>query len=313
MPRAFLIRRHCPQHSCPLNERSLTRECSPERRVCTADGRDYSAGQTLDVSPVKPDSPRSPACLTRIPDYCFPLVTCLTVGQKEPLSLTVNQASTQKSFNYPTNRQLVTSPLLSTILQPSSVIQREDYQCPECEKRYSTSSNLARHRQTHRNPSDKKARKCPHCQKLYVSMPAYSMHVRTHSQSCQCPYCGKCFSRPWLLQGHIRTHTGERPFKCPVCSKAFADKSNLRAHIQTHSSIKPYVCQRCGKAFALKSYLYKHEESSCMRLQRQHQRSNREKTQVGSATPPHSRNTIQNMHLCNPLPLMQLQVGNKTT
>ncbi|CAI9737240.1 finger SNAI2-like [Octopus vulgaris] len=140
--------------------------------------------------------------------------------------------------------------------------------CIDCGKRYSTSSNLARHRQTHRSVSDKKARKCPHCEKVYVSMPAYSMHVRTHTQGCACPYCGKRFSRPWLLQGHIRTHTGEKPFSCPKCGKAFADKSNLRAHIQTHSTEKPYVCGRCGKAFALKSYLYKHEESSCMRGQR---------------------------------------------
>lgn len=140
--------------------------------------------------------------------------------------------------------------------------------CPDCGKAYSTTSNLARHRQTHRSTDDKKARKCPHCDKLYVSSPAYSMHVRTHNQGCACPHCGKRFSRPWLLQGHIRTHTGEKPFECPKCGKTFADKSNLRAHIQTHSSEKPYVCGRCGKGFALKSYLYKHEESSCMRSHR---------------------------------------------
>ena len=140
------------------------------------------------------------------------------------------------------------------------------FTCGECGKCYSSSSNLARHRQTHRPEVCTKS--CPHCAKEYSSPAALAMHLRTHTQGCKCPFCGKTFSRPWLLQGHIRTHTGEKPFICGQCNKAFADKSNLRAHTQTHSSDKPFSCGKCGKSFALKSYLSKHEESSCLKFEK---------------------------------------------
>merc|ERR1719167_918838 len=82
--------------------------------------------------------------------------------------------------------------------------RRPRYFCNVCDKNYSTSSNLARHRQTHRSPEDTKARKCPDCNKVYVSMPAYSMHLRTHGSGHLCRQCGKLFSSPWLLKGHLR-------------------------------------------------------------------------------------------------------------
>ena len=145
------------------------------------------------------------------------------------------------------------------------------FACPDCGKSYSSSSNLARHRQTHKPDQDMKC--CPHCDKEYSSPAALNMHMRTHTAGCKCPFCGKSFSRPWLLQGHIRTHTGEKPFTCNLCNKAFADKSNLRAHVQTHSSDKPFSCSKCGKCFALKSYLSKHEESSCLKTERERSNS----------------------------------------
>lgn len=115
------------------------------------------------------------------------------------------------------------------------------YKCPQCGKQYATSSNLSRHKQTHRSLDSQSAKKCNTCGKAYVSMPALAMHLLTHKLTHSCDVCGKLFSRPWLLQGHLRSHTGEKVIQLAL--QLYQSKlihliaSNISKFVYSHTDV----------------------------------------------------------------------------
>ncbi|XP_066233011.1 zinc finger protein 366 [Saccopteryx leptura] len=102
---------------------------------------------------------------------------------------------------------------------------------------------------------------CPNCEKSYTSKYNLVTHILGHSgiKPHACARCGKLFKQLSHLHTHMLTHQGTRPHKCQVCHKAFTQTSHLKRHMMQHSEVKPHNCRVCGRGFAYPSELKAHE------------------------------------------------------
>ncbi|XP_060091780.1 zinc finger protein 366-like isoform X1 [Heteronotia binoei] len=108
---------------------------------------------------------------------------------------------------------------------------------------------------------EQKRWQCPMCEKSYTSKYNLVTHILGHSgiKPHACSRCGKLFKQLSHLHTHMLTHQGTRPHKCQVCHKAFTQTSHLKRHMMQHSDVKPYSCSTCGRGFAYPSELKAHE------------------------------------------------------
>lgn len=98
-------------------------------------------------------------------------------------------------------------------------IKNEDkpYECNICNRRFTISNHLARHRRTH-----------------------------TKEKPYGCNVCTKRFTRSDDLRKHQRSHSGEKPYECFVCHRRFSQSSNLSRHKLTHIGDELYDYVICN-------------------------------------------------------------------
>uniref|UniRef100_A0A1I8M2W6 Uncharacterized protein n=1 Tax=Musca domestica TaxID=7370 RepID=A0A1I8M2W6_MUSDO len=143
-------------------------------------------------------------------------------------------------------------------VKTTTTIQRKVHRfyCQQCDRDFSTKTNLNRHMQSHEG---KKPHVCPHCSKSFTQKSTLKQHIFTHTgeKPYICEYCDRGFTQCKSLIFHTRRHTGYKPFQCEFCLMTFRQKDALRLHIlkyhvlveQTADGTETHTCIICQKKF----------------------------------------------------------------
>lgn len=133
------------------------------------------------------------------------------------------------------------------------------FQCPICNKDFTTKWNLKLHKWTHASRTSKPF-KCDQCKGAFIRETDYISHMNSHKsvRPYTCNFCGAKFIRKYNCLRHVKEHESNKRYACNVCGKSFHRSYYLKDHMRVHSGIRPYTCHICGKTSATKSNHNKH-------------------------------------------------------
>lgn len=134
------------------------------------------------------------------------------------------------------------------------------FNCDECDKSFTYSIALKRHKQiVHR---DSRSYKCVKCDINYTSFSIFSEHLQSAHELFGCDRCDKAFHYPSNLELHkLRVHVDRQPHTYNIhCPKKCFSKQSLQYRRNTHTDEESHACDKCeNKSFSSLSNLMAHK------------------------------------------------------
>ena len=103
----------------------------------------------------------------------------------------------------------------------------------ECDKTFSQSFDLVRHKEIHKKPFQ-----CNECEEAFTKLYHLQLHKTIHTGgSFKCDECDKTFTRLGNLAQHRFTHTGERPYQCDMGERTCWTSPPSKAATNTQNTL----------------------------------------------------------------------------